>query len=93
MDIKKFETGSFRVTEEEKATKSPEELKKLEEKIERANLERLERMQDLYVKQLEEGLTAALSTGSITKDDVGEWLKAVERQAMSGKGGPIQEKE
>lgn len=91
---KKLETGRFIVTEEEKATKSPEELKKLEEKIERANLERLERMQDLYVKQLEEGLIEALNTGSITKDDVGEWLKAVERQAMSGKGGvQVEEKE
>lgn len=89
----KFEIGKFKVTEEEKATMSPEELKKLEEKIERMNLERLERMRELYLKQLEEGLSEALNTGFITKDDVGEWLKAVERQAMVGKGGPIQEKE
>lgn len=90
---KKLETGRFSVTEEEKATKSPEEIKALEEKIERANIERLERMQELYVKQLEEGLIEALNSGFVTRQNVDKWLEAVERQAMVGKGGLIQGKE
>lgn len=75
----RFETGRFRITEEEKSAKSPEELKKLEEKVERANAEKWERLREIYRKQLEESLAAALQEEVLTPEDISEWLGEVKK--------------